>query len=152
MSDEPKKSDAIEGRWQPVAVVSLEKKPDGKPEKIITLFCVNLVAAYAPALVCVWLTGLLSWKENPETVLTLFLISPVGVVGFLMSLVMFPTSAAAGWFCLAAFLLLLFWASAAWHNSSKAWIALPSLVFAYSLLQGLLFAAVINGLNALGGG
>jgi hypothetical protein len=97
----------------------------------------------------VWFTGLLSWRESPATVLTFFLISPVGVAGFLLSSVMDPTSAAAGWFCLAAFIPLLFWASAALHNSRTAWVAMPSIVLVYSLLQGILFAKVLNGLNAL---
>ena len=49
-----------------------------------------------------------------------------------------------------AFMLLLFVVSADWYNSKKAWVAMPSIVLAYSLLQALI-AAVIEGLNALGG-
>ena len=122
----------------------------GTPEKITVFFCVNLLAAYVPAVVTVvWLTGLVSWRESPETKLTMFLVSPVGFAGVLLSSVIDPASATAAWLCLAAFIPLLFWASAALHNSRKAWVAIPTTVFVYSLLQGVLFAGILNGLNAL---
>jgi len=49
-----------------------------------------------------------------------------------------------------AFLLILLAASGAFYDSKKAWVAMPSIVLAYSLLQALI-AGVIEGLNALGG-
>ncbi len=132
----------------------------GKPEKITTLLCLNLLAAYVPAVAAlVWITGLLSWPDSPATKWTMFLISPIGfivaLIGFLLSLVIDPTSAAGGWLCLAAFIAfvsVLCWASAALHNSRKGWVAIPTAVFVYSLVQGVLFAIVLKGLSSLGGG
>jgi hypothetical protein len=122
----------------------------GTPEKITAFFCLNLLAAYAPAVAAmIWIAGVLSWRDSPAIVLTLFLFSPVGLAGLLMSSVIDPTSAAAAWFCLAAFIPLLFWASTALHNSRKAWIAIPSVIFVYSLLQGMLFAGAIGALHAM---
>jgi hypothetical protein len=49
MSDEPKKSDAIEGRWQPVAVVSLEKpeKPKRPRSAVNAVWDFGLIIAMA---------------------------------------------------------------------------------------------------------
>ncbi|HET6324487.1 MAG TPA: hypothetical protein VFG04_07285 [Planctomycetaceae bacterium] len=111
----------------------------GTPEKITVFFCVNLLAAYVPAVACVMnLRGIV----NPALG---YLISPI----LLPWMVTSDTNVAVGWFCLAAFLLLLFWASAALRNSLVAWMAIPSLVFVYSLLQGMLATRILNG---LGGG
>ena len=125
MSDEPAKTvDPRPFNW-------------GTPEKIAVLFCVNLLAAYVPAVVCVMdLPG----KVNPALA---YLGSPVLLAGLI------TWSDAGGWFCLAVLILLLFWASAALRNSLVAWIAIPSLVFVYSLLQAMAAVAVLNG---LGGG
>jgi hypothetical protein len=112
----------------------------GTPEKITAFFCVNLLAAYVPALVCV--TDLP--KVSPALV---YLCSPVVFAGIATS---YATNDAGGWFFLAALILLLFLASAALHNSRTAWVAIPSLVFVYSLLQGMLAVAVINALGGIG--
>jgi len=139
MSDEPAKT-----------VEQSEPFKWGTPEKITAFFCVNLLAAYGPAVAAVvWLTGLLSWRDSPETKLTMFLISPVGFAGILLSSVIDPASATAAWLLLAVFIPLLFWASAALHNSRKARVAIPTIVFVYSLLQGVLFAMILKGINAL---
>jgi hypothetical protein len=144
MSDEPKKSDPLECRWQPEAVVRLdEEKPKwGTPEKIMAFFCVNLLAAYVPAVVCVMDLG-------PKVSSAFaYLISPFLLTGLMVD----STSAAARWFFLffiAAFILLLFWASAALHNSRKAWVAIPSILFVSSLLQGMFIVSFLKG---FGGG
>jgi hypothetical protein len=104
--------------------------------------CVNLLAAYIPAVACVMnLRGIV----NPALA---YLCSP-----FLFALLLAGSSHPGDWFFLfflVALILLLIRASAALHNSWKAWVAIPGIVFVYSLLQGLLAAAVLNGLNAHG--
>jgi hypothetical protein len=129
MSDEPAKTvDPRPFNW-------------GTPEKITVLFCVNLLALYAPALF--WL------RNEPTTSPALaHLCSP-----FLFALLLGALSHPLGWFVLfflVALILLLIWASAALHNSWKAWIAIPTIVFVYSLLQSMLFVGLVHGLNAHG--
>jgi hypothetical protein len=124
MSDEPAKTvDPRPFNW-------------GKPEKITVFFCVNLLALYAPALF--WL------RNEPTTSPALaYLCSP-----FLFALLLGALSHPLGWFVLfflVALILLLIWASAALHNSWKAWIAIPTIVFVYSLLQSMLFASFLKG-------
>jgi hypothetical protein len=112
----------------------------GTPEKITALFCLNLLAAYIPAVVCV--------RDLPKVSPTLaYLSSPVVLVGIATS---YATNDAGGWFFLVAFILLLFLTSAGLHNSRKAWVAIPSIVFVYSLLQGMLAAGLINALGGIG--
>jgi len=83
-------------------------------------------------------------KVNPALV---YLTSPVAFAGVATS---YATNDVGGWFFLAALILLLFWASAALHNSGKAWVAIPSIVFVYSLLQAMLAASVLNALDGIG--
>jgi hypothetical protein len=122
-----------------------------KPKKITAFFCVNLLAAYAPAVLWIMRTSqwLLDQPGGPGKP-TMLLTSPVWLAWLLITLMMDATSVAAGWCLLAAFILLLFLASAALHNSWKAWVAMPSIVLVYSLLQAMLFASAISGLNAIG--
>ena len=113
----------------------------GTPEKIAAFFCVNLLAAYVPAVVCV--------MDEPKvrSPALVYLTSPVVFAGIATS---YATNDAGGWFFLAALILLLFLASAALHNSRMAWFAVPSLVFVYSLLQGILAVGVLNALDGIG--
>jgi hypothetical protein len=118
----------------------------GTPEKIFVFSCVNLLAAYAPWLAVVWVTNLYV-PESSKVVALLF--SPVAFPVIVID----PLTTAGAWFSLfflAAFIILLFWASVAWRNSLVAWITIPGLVFVSSLLQGMLLASFISGLNALG--
>jgi len=139
MSDEPNKCDTIESRWQPVAVVSLEKpKRPRSAMRTTAFFCLNLLAAYVPVVVAFIMD---QPKESP--VLS-FVSWPVLVVGLIAT--SYDMNETGRWFFLAAFafILLLFCASAALRNSRKAWVAIPSIVFMYSLLQGMLALTVIN--------
>jgi hypothetical protein len=113
----------------------------GTPEKITVFFCVNLLAAYVPAVACVMNLGGI---VNPALV---YLCSPVAFAGIATS---YATNDAGGWFFLAVLILLLFGASAALRNSLLAWIAIPSLVFVYSLLQAMAAVAVLHGIDAIG--
>jgi hypothetical protein len=110
----------------------------GTPEKITVFFCVNLLAAYVPAVACV-----MNLRGIVNSALA-YLFSPVLLVGMVTGMVTNTTNVAVGWFFLAAFILLLFWASAALHKSQKAWVAIPSIVFVSSLLQGMLLASLVN--------
>jgi hypothetical protein len=113
----------------------------GKPEKITFLFCVNLLALYAPALF--WL------RDEPTSSPALgYLCSP-----FLLALLLAGSSHPLDWFVLlflVALILLLIWASVALHNSWKAWVAIPTIVFVYSLLQAMAVVSVLHGLNSHG--
>jgi hypothetical protein len=110
----------------------------GTPEKITVFFCVNLLAFYVPAVVCV--------RDLPtESPALTYLISPVLFAGFVMG----STSEVVGWFLLAVLILLLFVAAAVLHNSWKAWVAIPTIVFAYSLLQAMAAVGLIIGLNGV---
>jgi len=123
----------------------------GTPEKITAFFCLNLLAAYAPAVLWIMMTS--EWMlDEPGTPgkPTMLLTSPVGFAWLLITLRMDATSVAAGWCLLAALILLLFLGSAALHNSRKAWLAMPSIVLVYSLLQAVLFTSAISGINAIG--
>jgi len=111
----------------------------GTPEKITVFFCVNLLAAYVPAVVCVMDLG------PKESVALAYLISPVLFAGIATS----AANLAGGWFFLAALILLLFLASAALRNSWKAWVAIPSLVFVYSLLQAKVAVGILIGLDGV---
>lgn len=113
----------------------------GTPEKITAFFCVNLLAAYVPAVVCVMNLGP---NANPTLA---YLISPVLFAGLIT---WDAAGYAGGCFCLAALILLLFWASAALRNSWKAWVAIPTLVFVYSLLQGMAAVSALHGIDAIG--
>jgi hypothetical protein len=110
------------------------------PDKIAAFFCVNLLAAYVPAVVCVMDQP----KVSPALV---YLCSPLAFAGIATS---YATNDVGGWFFFAAFMLLLVWGSAALHNSRKAWVAIPTIVFVYSLLQGMAARSVLNGLGGIG--
>ena len=117
----------------------------GKPEKITVFFCVNLLAAYVPAVACVMNLDL-GGRGNPNPALA-YLCSP-----FFLALLLAGSSDPRDWFFLfflVALILLLIWASVALHNSWKAWVTIPTIVFVYSLLQSMLLASFLKG---FGGG
>ncbi len=104
------------------------------------LLCLNVLAAYAPAIL--WVPGLpgsasIGWK---------FLLSPV----MFAELLVWSTSPTVAWGVLLTFLALVGLASALLHYSKTAWTALPCLIGVYSLLQGLLAAQIVNGIDAIG--
>jgi hypothetical protein len=119
-----------------------------KPLRIMALFCVTLIAAYVPA--PLFLRDILSSARPKEA----FLNSPVAFAcqvvesRYPRSLMPVERERYIGRCVLVAFLLLLFVASAAFYNSRKAWVAMPSIILVYSLLQGSI-AGFINGFNAL---
>ena len=78
-----------------------------KPKKITAFFCVNLLAAYAPAVLWIMMTSqwLLDQPGGPGKP-TMLLTSPVWLAWLLITLMMDATSVAAGWCLLAAFILL----------------------------------------------
>jgi hypothetical protein len=129
MSDEPAKTvDPRPFNW-------------GTPEKITVFFCVNLLAAYVPAVACVMnLRGI----TNPALV---YLCSPFLFAGLLAG--SSNDADRVFLFFLVALMLLLIWASVALRNSWKAWVAIPIIVFVYSLLQAKLFVMVLNGIDAI---
>src|SRR5437016_2555882 len=100
----------------------------------------NLLAAYIPAVL--WVPGLpgsasAGWK---------FLFSPV----FLALLMVEETNPVVAWCVLIAFLVLVGRASALLYHSKTAWLTMPGVVTIYCLLQGLLAAQIISGIDAIG--
>jgi hypothetical protein len=129
MSDEPAKTvDPRPFNW-------------GTPEKITAFLCVNLLAAYVPAVVCI--------MHEPTTNPALaYLCSP-----FLFALLLADSSNSGDrvfLFFLAALMLLLIWASVALRKSWKTWVAIPIIVFVYSLLQSILCVGIFHALNSHG--
>ena len=111
-----------------------------KAVTLLAFWGLNLLAAYAPALL--YVPGLagsasLGWK---------FLFSPVLLAGLLLS----ATDPVVAWCILLAFVGVLGLISAGLCRSRKAWIAAPCVVWFYSLLQGLLAAQIISGIDAIG--
>jgi hypothetical protein len=106
--------------------------------QITALFGVSLFASYLPA--PLFLRDILASVSPKEA----FLRSPVAfaclAVGSMNPLI--------GRGFLFAFVVLLFLVSAAFYKSRTARGAMPTIVLVYSLLQGLI-AAAINGLNAI---
>jgi hypothetical protein len=111
-----------------------------KPVIFSAFFCVNLLAAYVPA--PLFFRDILSSVSPMDA----FLRSPVAFA----CLAVESMDPLIGRCFLVTFLLLLFVASAAFYNSKRASVAMPTIVLVYSLLQGLITAA-INGLNGLNG-
>jgi hypothetical protein len=146
MSDEPKKRRS----WAWI----------GKTVIVLPFFCVNLLAAYVPALL------FLRDRSYSVSPMEEFLRSPVAFAFLVVRESREPRSyhdagysveqflqaqrelQLIDWGLLVAFLLLLFVASAALYTSRMAWIAMPTIVLVCSLLQGLI-AAFANG---FGGG
>jgi hypothetical protein len=119
----------------------------GKTIIVLPFFCVNVLAAYVPTPLFL---REISFSSRPKDA---FFRVPV----YLAYLAVesrgpapppFDQPPLIGRGLVVAFLLLLFVASAALYNSRKAWVAMPSIVLVYSLLQGVI-AAIIIGLNAL---
>ena len=107
----------------------------------LALLGLNLLAAYAPAVL--WVPGVAGsmsaagWK---------FLFSPV-----LFALIMASaTHPAVAWCILIAFLIGFSGVTAVVCRWKTAWYVMPWIVLAYSLMQGLLGAHIINGIDAIG--
>ena len=115
---------------------AVERKPPAA--SFAGLLCLNLVAAYAPALF--WVPGL-PGSGNAE----MFVFSPVAF-GFFVCM----DVPIVGWFLLPAFLLLVVMWSWRCARSSGAWVLMPCGLFLYSLVQGLAFAWLIQGIHAIG--
>jgi hypothetical protein len=106
----------------------------------LAFLCLNLVAAYAPGLL--WVTDLpgsasTGWK---------FLFSPV----LLVLLMVWVTNDVVGWCVLIGFVVLIGLASAFLYRWRMSWLVLPCAIIAYSLIQGLLAAQIISGIDAIG--
>jgi hypothetical protein len=102
--------------------------------------CLNVMAAYAPALL--WVTDLpgsasMGWK---------FLISPV----LLVLLIGWVTNEFFCWCVLIGFMLLIGLASAFLYRWRMSWLVLPCAIIVYSLIQGLPAARIISGIDAIG--
>jgi hypothetical protein len=119
----------------------VRRKPmSNKSITFVMFLCLNLLAAYSPS--AFWVPDLpgsasLGWK---------YLFSPVGLI-LLLGDVMNPVAA---WFVLIAFLTVIGLASALLYHSKTAWLTVPCVVAVYSLLQGLLVARAISGIDAIG--
>jgi hypothetical protein len=102
--------------------------------------CLNVLAAYAPALLWVW--------DVPGSANTgwEFLISPVALV----LLIVWVTNEIVGWGILIGFILLIGLASSFAYRWGMGRIALPCVLVVYSLIQGLLAAGIISGIDAMG--
>jgi hypothetical protein len=134
----------------------------GKTVIVLAFFCVNLLAAYLPAVL--FIRGILS--SIIPSPMEAFLGSPVAFACRVFEESWRPRSYHdAGYSVerflqaehelhmiergfIVAFLLLLFAASAALCNLRRAWVVMPTIVIIYSLFQGLI-AALIEGLNAI---
>jgi hypothetical protein len=111
-----------------------------KAVRFLAFWGLNLLAAYVPALLYVpGLAGSASvgWK---------FLFSPVLLAGLLL----WATDPVVAWCILLAFVGALGLTSAGLCWSRKAWVVVPSVVGLYSLLQGLVAAHIISGIDAIG--
>lgn len=107
-----------------------------------TFLVVNLSAAYVPAFFWVPdLPGTASeeWK---------FLISPVAFILLWIN----AKDVMVCWVVLGIFFLSIGLLSAVLYRSrTAAWLFVPSVIFVISLLQGLLFAEIIRGIDGIGG-
>lgn len=102
--------------------------------------CLNLLAAYAPAVIYVpGLPGATStgWKV---------LFSPV----LLLLIMVWATNSVVAWFMLIGFVVGVGLTSALLFWSKWAYLAVPGILFVYSMSQGLLAAQIISGINAIG--
>jgi hypothetical protein len=111
-----------------------------KLASFLAFWGVNLLAAYAPALLYVpglAGSGSAGWK---------FLLSPV----LLAELLLWATDPLKIWCILTAFVSALGLVSAVLCRAPKAWVVVPCVVGIYSLLQGLLAAQLISGIDAIG--
>ncbi len=131
----------------------------GKTLIVLAFFCVNVLAAYASTPL---LLREISFDSHPKDA---FFRVPVALAyvavenyarpnpwgSFEHSVQAERDRLLIGRGLTVAFLLELFVASAALCNSRWALLPMPIIVVIYSLLQGLI-VAVIDGLNALGGG
>jgi|SRR5215831_7410203 len=111
-------------------------------EKFVGMLVLNLLASYAPGIL--WVPSVLGVGGNLGLI---FLISPVAFLILIVS----PSDAgplALG--VLGAYVLFL--AALAWcfSWSRLAFFVIPGLLIVYSLGQGLLFAEIIHGIDAIG--
>jgi hypothetical protein len=108
--------------------------------------CLNLLAAYLPALL--WVPGL----PGTATTESKFLLSPVALVLILLDAISPPVDsniflASA---ILLGFLVLVGLASVLLYSSWKTWVGIPSFLVIYSVSQGLLAARALGGIDAVG--
>jgi hypothetical protein len=112
-----------------------ESKAVASRQAVLVFFFMNLAAAYAPGLF--WVPFLRGIEDR-------FLV-------FLFSPVLFGASDAfGGWSVLFLYFLVLVVASISFYQSRLARILVPVSLFAYSVVQGIMFASFVRGLNALG--
>jgi hypothetical protein len=110
-----------------------------KWQRFLAFFGLNIVAAYVPS--ACWVFGL----PGTQSVAFVFLVSPVvcPILAFDIN------NSAVGWCFLGGFLLLVAMLSATFFRFKNAWIVVPSIIAAYSLLQGLLVAVFVRGLTGV---
>jgi hypothetical protein len=119
----------------------LGKYPDADKKALFLLFLVsNLMAAYAPGVL--WLPSLPGYGASPW----LLPLSPVLLVMFLLG----SENPVACCAVLVAFLLLIATLSAQLYRLRPAWVILPGVLFLLSLVQGLLLAEIVRGIDAIG--
>jgi len=106
---------------------------------IVGFACVNLLAAYVPALMWVWFVPV-----SPEFRAWIALFSPVALAVFFV-----PENVAVYCCVLIAFLVFLVLGSALLHRWSMAREAMPFLVSLYSLTQGIPVLLLIVGMNGI---
>jgi hypothetical protein len=107
---------------------------------ILAFACLNLLAAYVPALL--WVPGLPGSASTERKLLY----SPVLLAGLCLD----ATNPLAAASVLVGFLLLVGLASVLLHRSRSAWLATPTALIIYSLLQGLTAAWLVRGIDAVG--
>lgn len=100
----------------------------------------NLAAAYTPGVL--WLPGLPGEGASPW----LLPDSPVLLVMFFLDW----ENPLAWCTVFVAFLILIATLSALWRRFRLAWFVLSSVLFVASLIQGLLVAAIVRGIDAIG--
>lgn len=105
----------------------------------LRLLFLNVLAAYAPGLL--WVGSLPAGAHKG----LIFLFSPVLLIALGTD-----DSLLLGWFCLGGFFVTVVFLSAVGSRSRTATMVIPCIVFAASLVQGLLVASVIAGIDAIG--
>ena len=116
-----------------------QEAPERRGPAVLLLVFINLVAGYAPS--PFWLATLPG--DGASALILLFSpISWVFIQGvnslWIASLLLF------------GFFVVVFCSSVASCQSRTARFAVPGCIFAYSLAQGMLFAAFVRGIDALG--
>ncbi len=111
-----------------------------KSYPVMAFLGLNLLAAYAPSLLC-----LPKLAGTGSTFWTLLLF-PV----LLAEILLWATNTLVALSVLSAFVAALALVSCAFCRTKKAWVVTPGIVALYSLLQGLMAATIIDGIDAIG--